>query len=272
MTATNLARVLDALIFPNEGGYVNHPLDPGGPTNLGITQATLAAHRGRAVSIADVKALTKEEAREIYRASYAKPVRFDDLPSGLDAAVLDFAVNAGPARAVKTLQDVVGSAQDGVMGAITLAAVRERDPVTLIRRYDDARLAFHRRLSTWKTFGAGWSRRIATVTSFAVALARMPAESRPMLPVASAPTPKARTSDTAVTSTSHGRGAATTAGGVLAAAIGQAKDAIEPYLGAHRLIQYAFVALTMLGVVGVAGGLVLSFAAERRRIASGAPV
>jgi lysozyme family protein len=84
-------------ILRREGGFVNHPSDRGGPTNYGITQATLQAWRGRAVSEEDVRALSVEEASDIYRARYLAP--FTDVAEALRAQVVDIAVNSGVGRA-----------------------------------------------------------------------------------------------------------------------------------------------------------------------------
>ena len=107
-----------------EGGYVNHPRDPGGATNRGITQVTYNGFRrrhGRALQ--SVRRLTDAEHDYIYRTQYWNRVRGDDLPSGVDLAVYDWGVNSGPARSVKALQRAVGAKADGVMGPNTLAAV-----------------------------------------------------------------------------------------------------------------------------------------------------
>lgn len=145
----------------NEGGYVNHPRDPGGPTNHGITMATLQAYRRRPTTIADVKALTLTEANAIYEKSYWKPIWGDQLPAGLDYAVFDFGINSGPARAVKTLQGLLpGIAIDGLMGPKTLAAIQAFDVADLIKRLCDARLKFVKSLKTFPTFGRGWTYRI----------------------------------------------------------------------------------------------------------------
>lgn len=152
-----------ALMFGHEGGYSNNKSDPGGPTKYGITHRTLAAHRGvSSVTAAQVKALTLKEAEEIYRRSYWTQSGGDLLPAGLDYAAFDFGVNSGPARAVKSLQKVVGVAQDGIVGGQTLAAV-ERYPGGLqavIRAYCDERMRFLRGLKTWGSFGRGWAIRV----------------------------------------------------------------------------------------------------------------
>lgn len=154
-----------------EGGYVDHPDDPGGKTNLGVTQETLAAWRKKPVTEADVRALTREEARDIFTALYWQAVKGDELPGGLDCAVADFAVNSGPARAVKTLQALLDVEQDGVLGSVTLAACRAiTDTAALIRRYMMARLAFLEGLKTWPTFGKGWLNRCEKVQRVALEL------------------------------------------------------------------------------------------------------
>jgi len=158
-------------VFAHEGGYVDHPKDPGGATKYGITHKTLSAWRGKPVTKADVRALTKQEATAIYRAQYWAPIRGDELPAGLDYALFDFGINSGPARAVKTLQKIVGVPADGIMGAITLDAVSKRSPADLINALCDARLAFLRSLKGWSTFGKGWGRRVAEVRAEALALA-----------------------------------------------------------------------------------------------------
>lgn len=157
-------------VFTHEGGYVDHPKDPGGATNHGITHKTLAAWRGKPVTKADVRNLSRAEAALIYRAQYWRPIRGDELPAGLDYALFDFAINSGPARAVKTLQRIVGVPADGIMGAITLDAVSKRSPADLINALCDARLAFLKGLKGWPTFGKGWGRRVAEVRAKALAL------------------------------------------------------------------------------------------------------
>lgn len=155
-------------VLKSEGGYVDHPADPGGATNLGITLATLSEWRGRTVSKADVKALTVAEAGEIYRAKYWRAVRADELPAGLDLALFDCGVNSGPGRAVKLLQAALGVAQDGLLGPRTLAAVRSAKAADLVNGHCDARLAFLRGLATWPVFGKGWAARVERVRKAAL--------------------------------------------------------------------------------------------------------
>jgi lysozyme family protein len=166
---TSLAHVLK-----HEGGFVDHPADPGGATNMGITRATLARARNRPVTAADVRALTRAEASSIYRRFYWNPVRADDLPAGLDHAVFDLAVNSGPGRAAKLLQRVVGVAQDGTIGPATIDAARRASPAETIRALQRERLAFLQGLATWPVFGRGWRSRVASVEREALALAAVP--------------------------------------------------------------------------------------------------
>ena len=160
-----------AVVLRHEGGFVHHPLDPGGATNLGITRATLAAHRGRPVSVAAVRALTEAEAGEIYRRRYWAAVKADALPAGLDLAVFDLAVNSGPGRAARLLQRALGVREDGVIGPETLAAAASRDAAATVRALTEERLRFLQRLKTWKTFGRGWRRRVEDVEAESLRLA-----------------------------------------------------------------------------------------------------
>lgn len=145
----------------SEGGYVNHPDDNGGPTNKGITQRTYNAWlKGQGRARRDVRHITKGEADQIVGEQYLDAVRFDDLPAGLDYSVADFAVHSGPARAAKELQKLVGVAQDGQIGAQTLAMVARLDAEKLITDYNAARLAYCKSLSDWRAFGKGWTARI----------------------------------------------------------------------------------------------------------------
>lgn len=157
-----------------EGGYVDHPRDPGGATNRGITHKTLADWRGRPVSKAEVAALSVKEAGQIYKALYWDKVRGDELPSGVDLVAFDAAVNSGPSRSIKWLQSAVKVRQDGRLGPQTMAAIAEKDPRAIIDAALNARRVFLRSLSTWDAFGRGWARRLDGVTTAAVGLASKP--------------------------------------------------------------------------------------------------
>lgn len=177
----NYARVLDH-VLKYEGGYVDHPKDPGGATNLGVTQAVLSEWRGKAVTKAQVKALTKKEAGEIYKARYWDKVRGDALPSGVDLSTMDAGVNSGPARSVKWLQSAVKVKSDGVLGPVTLNAVQSSKYPDTIKAHCAKRLGFVKSLAIWNTFGKGWSRRIAdveaTALSWVLSKAEMEAEAK----------------------------------------------------------------------------------------------
>ena len=154
-----------------EGGYSDHPLDPGGATNLGITMAELGKWRGGAVSKADVKALTWDEAAAIYRRKYWDAMRCDDLPAGIDLAVYDCAVNQGVGRAARYLQQASGAKVDGIMGPVTVAAVSMVDPGTLLAEFMAQRMLGYGLLQKlFKTFGLGWSRRLMGIHSLSRAM------------------------------------------------------------------------------------------------------
>ena len=170
-----------AHVLQSEGGYVDHPSDPGGSTNMGITIATLRTWRGRSVTKADVKALTRAEAAAIYRKNYWDAVRGDDLPRGLDLVAFDAAVNSGVSRGAKWLQSALGVPADGKVGPKTIAAANAAHKDAVIDRACDLRLGFLRQLGTWKTFGKGWTRRVESVRE---AASKMAAEHVTVTPVA----------------------------------------------------------------------------------------
>lgn len=170
MTASNYGACLRVMLG-FEGGYVDHPRDPGGATNMGITHRTLAAWRGKAVSKADVRALTQKEAGQIYRERYWNVVRGDELPDGFDLVTFDGGVNSGPKRGIQWLQKGLLVKADGGMGPVTIkAASVAADGVQVIQRACAARLGFLQRLKTWDVFGRGWGRRVATVEAEAVGM------------------------------------------------------------------------------------------------------
>ena len=151
------------LMLKSEGGYVNNPLDPGGRTNLGVTQATWENWVGRASDEPEMRSLTPNKVEPLYKQRYWDAVRGDDLPVGLDYLVFDFAVNAGPGRAIKVMQSAVGVTPDGGFGPLTMAAVKAIDPIELINKFSQAKEDFYRSLSQFPTFGKGWLNRVADV-------------------------------------------------------------------------------------------------------------
>jgi peptidoglycan hydrolase-like protein with peptidoglycan-binding domain len=159
-----------AITLAQEGGFSEAEGDPGGATKFGITLGTLRGWRGRETTAEDVRALTRSEAIEIYRADYWNRARCGDLPAGVDLMVFDFGVNAGPRTAVRYLQEALGVTADGVVGPRTLAAARAADAKQVIGAMSRSRLAYYRGLPTFDRFGAGWTRRTEQVTAAALAM------------------------------------------------------------------------------------------------------
>lgn len=154
-------------ILHHEGGFVNHPDDPGGMTNLGVTKKVWEEWVGHPVDEKAMRALTPEIVGPMYKAKFWDKIKGDDLPNGVDYCVFDAAVNSGPGRAAKWLQACVGVDQDGGIGPKTLAAVAAFDPKDLVEDYNKRRLSFLMDLPHWGTFGKGWGRRVAEVKSTA---------------------------------------------------------------------------------------------------------
>jgi lysozyme family protein len=150
-------------MLKSEGGYVHHPSDPGGRTNLGVTQATWESWVGRPSDEAEMRSLTADKVEPLYKKKYWDAVRGDELPVGLDYLVFDFAVNAGPGRAIKVMQSAVGVTPDGGFGPLTMAAVKAIDLVELINKFSQAKEDFYRSLAQFPTFGKGWLNRVADV-------------------------------------------------------------------------------------------------------------
>jgi len=148
------------LLLKHEGGYVNHPDDPGGRTNHGITQRVYEKFLGEDVTEEEMKDMPLEDVFSIYKDDYWDRVRGDELPSGVDLCVFDWAVNSGVSQASKALQRVLGVLDDGIIGSRTVAAVcDQRDPAQVVEAISQKREDFYRSLRTFDTFGRGWLRR-----------------------------------------------------------------------------------------------------------------
>lgn len=158
----NFDEALKAVLH-HEGGYVNHPSDPGGMTNLGCTKRVWEEWCGHEVDEKAMRALTPADVAPLYKAKYWDKIKGDDLPAGVDYVVFDAAINSGPGRAAKWLQSCVGVEPDGGIGPKTLAAVAAFDAKTLVDDYAKRRLSFLMDLPTWATFGKGWGRRVEEV-------------------------------------------------------------------------------------------------------------
>jgi lysozyme family protein len=160
------------LVLKHEGGYVNHPSDPGGATNKGVTIATFRRMIDKNATVADLKNITDAQLSSIYRKGYWDKVKADQLPSGLDYAVFDFGVNSGPGTAVKYLQRALGVKVDAVIGPRTIAAANAVGATETIRKLCAERLAYLQGLKTWTTFGKGWSSRVKGVVKEAMEMAQ----------------------------------------------------------------------------------------------------
>lgn len=159
------------LMIAHEGGFVNDPHDPGGPTNLGVTQRAWEEWVGRKVTVQEIRDLKVENIKEFYRSRYWDAIRGDDLLAGLDYTVFDFAVHAGVNRAAKTLQMCAEVEPDGKIGKITLAAVNEIGAVPLIKAVNHERLTFLQELKTFSRYGRAWTRRVRDVEKASLELA-----------------------------------------------------------------------------------------------------
>lgn len=145
----------DALLG-QEGGYSNHPSDPGGETMWGITRR-VAVKEG---FLGDMHALPRETAKAIYKRNYWDAVMADRLPESVRYTVFDAAVNSGPSQAISWLQRALDVGEDGVMGPLTLQAVQRAPGLRLGVLFNAERLDFMTSLPTWGAFGRGWARRI----------------------------------------------------------------------------------------------------------------
>ena len=162
------------MLLKHEGGFINHPKDPGGMTNLGVTKAVYDKWTGKESSEDDMRAITPDDVAPIYKKNYWDKVCGDDLPSGLDWAAFDWAVNSGSKRPAKAIQRVVGASQDGSIGPMTLQAVADLDPDRIIEAVYHTRQKFYENLSTFDTFGKGWTRRNKETLEASLVMANKP--------------------------------------------------------------------------------------------------
>jgi len=185
MTAWTYDEALRRLLA-HEGGYTNHPSDPGGPTNFGITIYDYRKYVKPNATAADVREMKLDEAKAIYRTKYWDAQRCDDLPAGVDYSIFDYGVNSGIGRSGKVLRRVVGlSDNTHIVTDDVLRAVAKRDPKTLVVAINDERLAFLKRLKTWPVFGKGWGARVAAVKTVSLHMAAQQAPSPSIVPDAS---------------------------------------------------------------------------------------
>ena len=147
------------MILHHEGWWVNHPRDPGGETNLGVTKRVYEEWGGTK----DMRELTPEDVTPIYEKNYWGKAKCAQLPAGLALAVFDWGVNSGPGRAAKKLQGMIGTEVDGGIGPNTLRTLNEyiehHGIENTLENYKNIRQSFYESLSTFDSFGRGWTRR-----------------------------------------------------------------------------------------------------------------
>lgn len=258
-------------ILIHEGGKVDHPKDPGGRTNMGVTQRVYNAWRSRSnLPARDVYQIDRSEVEAIYRFQYWDVVMGDRLPEGLGYVVFDGAVNSGPKQSVKWLQRALGSLYtgrvDGVMGALTIQAVAAvNDFDALIGRVIDRRETFLRALKTWSTFGRGWLRRINEVKATGQAWATGSVGPQPTFVGGNE---KAMIED-ARPAPGKGVADAATGGGIGAGGIGgainQAQEQLTPYSAAGGWIEQVVVILIVAGLVLTIGGFAYRWWANKQK-------
>jgi lysozyme family protein len=274
-------KALKAVLI-HEGGYINHPKDPGGATMKGVTQRVYDGWRAsQSQKPQPVKLITDKEVESIYRKQYWDAVYGDDLPSGVDYVVFDGAVNSGPIQSVKWLQRALGDAYDGEIdgdiGVATLAAVNTNsDNDALVDEICDRRMTFLQSLKTWSTFGRGWTSRVAGVRKTGKAWASgkatpkvdAPKSGQARAPVTDvAPAPTKAPADLIT-----GAGVATSVGaGTAAGTIKDAAEQLEPVAGMSATISTILTFLIIAGVVLAIGGVGLrvfqNIRAQRRAAA-----
>jgi lysozyme family protein len=154
---SNFQECLD-LVLKSEGGWVNHPSDPGGETNLGVTKRVWEEYVGHPVKT--IKGLTKDDVAPMYELKYWRPCYCEVLPRGLDFVVFSMGVNAGPGRSVKLLQQSIGCVPDGVIGPRTRELISSSNGATLIAKFSEIRREYYRSLKTFPIFGKGWLNRV----------------------------------------------------------------------------------------------------------------
>jgi len=271
MLAKNMKPAISKILV-HEGGYVNHPKDPGGATNLGVTQRVYDAYRKRMkAKTHSVKHITKAEAIEIYDRQYWDAVQGDKLPSGVDYVVADGAVNSGPSQSIKWLQRALqphykGSI-DGVIGMATLQAIDNMaNDDLLVARICDRRMIFLKALKHWKTFGKGWTARVAGVRATGQAWAT--GANAPHVDFAEFGNEKAMVSD-AKPSPAKGAADAATGGGVasggVAGTVQGLQDQLTPLSSAGDWIGTVVVVLGIASAVLVIGGIAYRWYASKKQ-------
>jgi lysozyme family protein len=263
-------RSLDKVLL-EEGGWSDHPKDPGGATMKGVTQRVYDAYRARVGKPKQsVRYIGDSELQDIYRSSYWNLAKCDQLPAGVSYVVFDGAVNSGVKQSVKWLQGALGVIDDGVIGPTTINAARQdTDHDALIERICALRLAFLKSLKTFPTFGKGWTARVYRVRVVGQAWATgntAPAPTRLVgenIGSAKASIEDVRTApSTAVADAATGGGIGS---GGLAATLQQVQDQLTPLSYSSQLIGKVVAGLVIASAVLTIGGLAYGFWARRRK-------
>jgi lysozyme family protein len=292
-----------SLTLAHEGGFVNHPKDPGGATNKGVTQKVYDDYRVRkGEATRSVRYITSAEVNDIYKNQYWDAAKCDALPAGLDYAVFDYAVNSGAGRAIKDLQRTINSVGnmvgtttkigvDSQIGSATInaaCAIAAIDEVALIEAYCNRRMDFLHSLKTFGTFGKGWTRRVLGdkpnknadegdngVIDYAVKMAND--DLTFPLKAGELPTPigakagevngKAPEAAKAVTKTPEGVGAVVAGVGVSGATVIQAADAVKAHIDDTTIGRIAAIVFGVLMIAGV-GLVVYTFWQKRRELSA----
>lgn len=261
----------DAKVNIHEGGYVNHPKDPGGATNRGVTQRVYDMYRrAHGLAVRSVRDLTEAERLDIYRTRYWDVIKGDMLPPGVDYVVYDGAVNSGPIQSVKWLQRALGARYtgtiDGIIGPETLRALESHpNHDDLVADIADRRLAFLQALKTWATFGRGWKRRVDDVEAVGQAWAM--GTVGPEISYRPGGEAKANIED-AKAAPSPAPGDVAAAGGATGGGIGgalqTAQEQLTPFSSAGGWIQTVVVVLIIAGALLAVGGIVWRVWAKRK--------
>jgi lysozyme family protein len=159
-------------LIKSEGGYVDNPADPGGRTNLGVTQKVWESWVGRESNEKEMRSLTKANVEPLYKRKYWDACKCDSLPSGIDYLVFDASVLSGVGFSTKTLQSCVGVSVDGQIGNQTIEATKKIAPSDLIEQFSEAKRNFYKSRVTFPTFGKGWLNRAEQVEIDAKSMAQ----------------------------------------------------------------------------------------------------
>lgn len=249
-------------VLVHEGGYVNHPDDPGGATNKGVTQRVYDAFRKAAnLVLRSVRQITEDEVFAIYRTRYWNLIKGDSLPPGVGYVVFDGAVNSGVKQSVLWLQRALGIRADGVVGPDTINATNDYpDHDRLIAKIIERREKFLRALKTFKTFGKGWMSRISGV--LAVGQAWAMGSVGPEIQFVVNGNAKARIED-AKTPPPKAVGDATTGVGGASVVISQATDQLSPFANID-FVAKVIAGLTVAGAVVAVGGIAYRVWAKKK--------